>query len=454
MKKQKPPKPAKGFRPTALEIEQIRAERAAAKLIAAQKPFEQTGPHLHPRAMLPLKRTTAPTPALKFTVMSYNMLAQCLVRKELYPFAASLYLRQKYRFDRILRELSERSPTLLAMQEVDNYENPVGPALNSSSYDAVYALKAKVNNSRPGEDESKTAPASTEDAGGHGLLLAWKRDLWSREAYKELKFDGHPLTHPTPVRPKTGNIAQMVALRSTSKKDFGLILGNVHAFWRPAAKYERARQIYVLVKELLSFRDSVSDGKTEWTTLLCGDFNSVPSSAAYRVLTRKEDFSDPETRRAALEELEPHISAFGALGVDEPADSETGPYPTNPFPPSVVLEALERLPVTLESAYGNYTDVDERHRTGDPRWEAGMGWMGEPAYTTSCLFAGTLDYIFLLRDRDEKDEKVKKDEAKYRVEAEKVLEVPPVEVVLPGIPNEVFPSDHVSLMAEYAVTAV
>lgn len=320
------------------------------------------------------------------------------------------------------------------MQEVDNYESIVNPFL-APSYDSVYALKAKVNE----------VLASSEDVGGHGLLLAWKRDSWIKESYREIKFDGHQLTHPTPVRPKTANIAQMVALRSTEREDFGLIVGNVHAYWRPAAKYERARQIWVLLKEMLWFRETL-DKKINWTTLVCGDWNTVPSSTLYRCLTHSDDFTIPETRKAALEELEPHITAYGNLGVDEPTPEDVSAYPPNPLPADKLLAELESLPVTLESAYGNYMDVDPNH-TRDPRWEEGQGWKGEPVYSTYIAFySGVLDYIFVAKDKDENPE-----EKKYTLTTTGLLGVPPVDVVAEGIPNDLFPSDHVSLMAEFTV---
>lgn len=436
--------------PSAEEIERIRAARAAKKLVP--KAAEPVLP-LHPRAMLPLpagKKPIGPK-SVAFTVLTYNMLAQCLVRRELYPFAPHAALRQKYRTDRIIRELEERSPSLIAMQEVDNYDAVFAPTL-APVYDAVYALKNKINGGdapnghapgTEGTDGGEAAKTGTEDAGGHGLLIAWKREMWSRVDYRELKFDGHPLTHPTPVRPKTGNIAQMVALRSSSSPGFGVILGNVHAYWRPTAKFERARQIYVLLRELMEFRRSL-DKCISWTTMLCGDFNTVPSSVAYRVLTRSVDFSVPELRAEALQELEPHISAYGTLGVDEPTVEDAAPYPPNPLPPEMLLSLLESLPLRLESVYAKYMDLDSRH-TRDPRWAEDEGWTGEPVYTTSCMFAGTLDYIFILRDEKRTDGGREKE---FEVNPVAVLEVPPVEVVLTGIPNDVFPSDHIPLMAE------
>ncbi|KAI9022489.1 Endonuclease/exonuclease/phosphatase [Hyaloraphidium curvatum] len=419
------------------EIERIRSERAAAR--ALPKPPEPKIP-VFPRKLIPTRSPSTRSPALTFSFLSFNILAQCLVRRELYPFANPACLRQKYRFDRILAEIEERAPTVMALQEVDNFESVVRPGLKA--YDTFYSLKAKVNEEK---DVYANGQASGEDAGGHGLLIAWKRDSFTREKQAEVRFDGHRLTHPTPVRPNTHNIAQIAALRSTTVENWGLIVANLHLFWRPTAKYERARQAYVLLSEVLSFRDSL-DPNTQWTTLLSGDFNTVPSSVLYRALTRTCDFSAPERRAEAVRELEPHITAFGVLGVNDPAEDEPeqdSAYPPNPLPPNELLSKLEAFPLRLESAYQDYMVHDPRH-SRDPRWNEAEGWRGEPVYSTSCLFSGTLDYIFVIRENNE-------DDKPYRVTRTSVLEVPPVEVVLNGIPNEDFPSDHIPIMAEFAV---
>jgi mRNA deadenylase 3'-5' endonuclease subunit Ccr4 len=93
-----------------------------------------------------------------------------------------------------------------------------------------------------------------------------------------------------------------------------------------------------------------------------------------------------------------------------------------------LLEGCAKLP-QLVSTYASYTDLDKGHkRTED--------WAGEPSYTTYGEWSGTLDYLFLLAEE-------------RTLGVKRILKIPSLPDVQPGLPNEWFPSDHVCTMAEY-----
>ncbi len=57
----------------------------------------------------------------------------------------------------------------------------------------------------------------------------------------------------------------------------------------------------------------------------------------------------------------------------------------------------------------------------------------EPDFTTfTTSWHGTLDYIFLLGE----------------IHVQQILELPSLSLIEPGIPNDLFPSDHVSLCVD------
>ena len=50
-------------------------------------------------------------------------------------------------------------------------------------------------------------------------------------------------------------------------------------------KYERARQIGLLLREIVAFRKSLRDGECQdWPIVVAGDFNSQPNDPSYRLL--------------------------------------------------------------------------------------------------------------------------------------------------------------------------
>ena len=69
--------------------------------------------------------------------MSYNILAQCLVRGALYPYATHSSLRQKNRRKRLMEEILHWHPDIACLQEV---EPDVFQQLKSSGgYEGAFA---------------------------------------------------------------------------------------------------------------------------------------------------------------------------------------------------------------------------------------------------------------------------------------------------------------------------
>jgi RNA exonuclease NGL2 len=69
-------------------------------------------------------------------------------------------------------------------------------------------------------------------------LIAFKNALFAKVEYNTIDYDTYPLCPPTQ---KTGNIAQLVALK-INDQDEGVMVGNTHLYWRPQSYYERLRQ--------------------------------------------------------------------------------------------------------------------------------------------------------------------------------------------------------------------
>lgn len=109
------------------------------------------------------------------------------------------------------------------------------------------------------------------------------------------------------------------------------------------------------------------------------------------------------------------------------------------------------------SCYSSYRENDPNHSI-NPDWELGKEpYDNEPTYTTFCNWKGTLDYIFLLNDnnfnyptKNENNESHSNQDnflATYML-VNKILKIPNVEYLEPGLPNMEFPSDHIPIMSE------
>ncbi|KAJ3089349.1 hypothetical protein HK102_006598 [Quaeritorhiza haematococci] len=425
--------------------------------------------------------------------MTYNVLAQCLIKRELFPYTAKNDLRSKPRLAKVVAEITKtRQPDIACLQEVDFFDDVYAPQFRSAGYDWVYMKK----------NPNKTI--------GHGLCIIWKRDKFIRHTYREIKFDDHQLTHPTNISPATGNIGQILALTfipaDKSPDDTGIILTNHHLYWHYDALFQKLRQCYVMLEEATSFRKSLVESTSNvsaesksgydsrvWPLLVCGDFNVSPNEGPYAILTRHPSLMDDEDIISAMDparwlekypvETETKTSNSSDQS-DQPSqitptseiDSQSKVEVISPVTPADLIARLKSLP-RLQSAYGNYRDLDKEH-TINPNWisttppptstttdagtdaRAGNGppvvnerWKGEPLYTTFvAALKGTLDYIFLAvpdqtQATSERQDRLLQPSPRFT----KILEIPQVDQVLPGLPNTHYGSDHVCLMAEMEV---
>jgi len=202
-----------------------------------------------------------------FTLMTYNILAQCLIKRDLFPYCTKAVLKLKTRVSKIIREiLVTHQPDIACLQEVDNYKEIYEPQFKKFGYDSVYHKKNETS------------------LNGHGLCIIWKKNMFEKQLYKPIHFDQSHLTHPTNISPITNNVAQLIALQfkedsssssssppspspCSSSSPLGVILTNHHLYWRPSAQFVKLRQCLVLLEELKEFSMEL---KKSWPTFICG----------------------------------------------------------------------------------------------------------------------------------------------------------------------------------------
>ncbi|SPO32088.1 related to NGL3 - putative endonuclease [Ustilago trichophora] len=291
------PAPKKGKqsnRPSPEEIEAKRRERAAKReKEAAEKAAKEAelaaaiaangkipNGHLDERGnvlFVPRDWASVTTPSSqdrqKIRIVSWNILAQGLVRRTLFP--GSDCLKFKDRSIGLTAEFSSRTGhgwDVGCFQEVDRMDVH-GETLAKDGFSYVYEKGYRQKQ--------------------HGLLVAWRTDLFGNRPHSQLTIDLDAESVAPPGQPVrtacsrvTRNVGLFVALRAANRP--GLIVATTHLFWHPMHAYERARQSGILVRRLQEFREELGEAWKDAACILAGDFNDQPHSATYHLLTGKE----------------------------------------------------------------------------------------------------------------------------------------------------------------------
>jgi mRNA deadenylase 3'-5' endonuclease subunit Ccr4 len=402
-------------------------------------------------------------------VMTYNILAQCLIHRELYPYCKEKNtLKLSYRSKLFMKEFESLQPDIATFQEVDNFNEIYIKFFINLGYDYKY-IKKQIK----------------EKVYQHGICILWKKEKFSEIQYNGFLFDESPLVTPTEITPITGNTGQVLALKfnvneEDIKKKFsnieneklrnlkieqyklenemGIIISNHHLYWKPNAKYEKLRQIYVLLNNIYSLKNKIEIEKSinynsvceeinkiesaverkhlnKWPVLMCGDFNTTPDQALYKLIT------EHKLTESECQDLEPIIEN----DVKVTSDLLSTTY---------LIEKIKEFPIG-KSSYGSYRDNDPNH-TINPNWNNKIEYFkGEPTYTTYCTWKGTLDYVFLMDDNKFKynDKNISENFKDISFQptyltVRKNLNIPNSNLLEPGLPNLSYPSDHIGLMNE------
>lgn len=254
--------------------ERAQRKAAAAAAAATSTPATAEAPPLAPetairrRAWLPLPHVAATTRRVR--VVSWNMLAQCLVRRELFP--GSDCLKFKTRLPGLAADFTTYDWDIGCFQEVDSM-NEIGPILTKAGYAFEYQRGYATKR--------------------HGLVVAWRAQASDRPS-----FDSPVWTHVlhlddaeawggavegTALSRITRNTALMVALPCADGQG-GVVVVTTHLFWQPRYEYERVRQVAAITQAINAVRTS-HEAWSSWPVIFAGDLNDQPHSSTYTVLT-------------------------------------------------------------------------------------------------------------------------------------------------------------------------
>ncbi|KAF8676612.1 hypothetical protein AX14_004870 [Amanita brunnescens Koide BX004] len=187
---------------------------------------------------------------LRIKILTFNLLAQCLVRRELFP--TSQCLKANQRVPMLHKEILSQRPDIMCLQEVDRLEELI-PVLDRAQYSHYYGAG-------PGKK--------------HGCLIAYKQTLFTKVSDYLVTYDDEEVrvTGDDRVRKgrsfQTRNIGIIVALKSNGNNSRGVVIATTHLFWHPKYTYERARQAGILVREIVKYQSRMGIG--HWPCVIAG----------------------------------------------------------------------------------------------------------------------------------------------------------------------------------------
>ncbi|KAJ7492540.1 Endonuclease/exonuclease/phosphatase [Mycena latifolia] len=372
---------------------------------------------------------------IRIKLLTWNLLAQCLVRRELFP--TSNCLKGIQRQPMLHSEILAQNADILCLQEVDSLEKLL-PVLAAAGYNHHYAAG-------PGKK--------------HGCLIAFK-DNYTKLEERLIHYDEQHVRSEGDENTRRGssfrtrNIGSLVALKNLSHDGEGVVIGTTHLFWHPKYTYERARQAGILIREITKFRSDLH--LEHWPCVIAGDFNFSPDDCGYSLLVGDQLNSDHRDRlqisRVVHVSIDPTVppTVVGAPAEDENEAVDPDRVITNARPavPADGLLSDSELVSLFSSANVVQSAYDEglrQHkeksvdfRTFGNRMSLSSTTKGshEPEYTSYTHYWKTvLDYIFILTHRP--------------AVVSGLLAPHAAKDLDPGLPQKgVSGSDHISLCAE------
>lgn len=404
------------------------------------------------RELAKVTRKVASQPRAKFTLMTYNILAQSLVRREMYPDAGEA-IKWKNRQQVLKAELAHYDPDVLCMQEcgADMFDPVLKDFLDERGYRHKFHLP-----------ENKT----------HGLVVALKKRQFELVNEHALAYDDRlapDSERPAAKAEKTNNSGLFCVLKHL-ETDTTLTLGTTHLFWHPKGTAERARQMRLFIAETI--KTDAERGDNSGNIIMAGDFNTEPIDPTYLAATAidrgtqtLEPGNDDADRPKAFE-----LDEEGVSIMDESWASHCAPHPfadppaaeTEPVgkPWQALIDDIVRLP-RLQSQYALHYHSVHPENTRDK--------CGEPKCTNFApKYRGTLDYIYTVESvhphtiargadgsgdaADEAGAGRDKSVMADRIHCSALLKLPLDTDIEKGQPYEgQFPSDHCCIMAEFEI---
>ncbi|KAI9083909.1 hypothetical protein K1719_034167 [Acacia pycnantha] len=249
----------------------------------------------------------------RFSLVSYNILAQVYVKSSLFPHSPSSSLKWKARSNAILTVLKNLEADFFCLQEVDEYDSFYKGSMLNIGYSSVYmkrsgqkrdgcglfykhdraelVLEEKIeyndlvnslqdgNSSNDGEDDNDQSEKHKDAAPNNGPK-------------KNAEDRGDP--NDPRVRLKRDCVGILAAFKFRDLPHHVVIVANTHLYWDPEWADVKLAQAKYLLSRLAQFKTLVSERfECVPNVLVAGDFNSIPGDMVYQYLVSGDPSSKP-----------------------------------------------------------------------------------------------------------------------------------------------------------------
>lgn len=341
------------------------------------------------------RATASPSASPLIRVGTWNLLAQSLALRERYPYCSKKALDYGSRLRLTLGEISDFRPDILALQEVEPLPHYL-ETLGRLGY-------ASISRERPMAND--------------GCAILYREDMFTARSSLLFNLDDDSFaiegreSDANGIRTKGIGIFAVLVHKETSKS---MIVGSGHMYWHPNAGLVRLRQWLFYMEMLQKLHAADPDS----AVILAADFNTRPDDFVCSLISGRahpEVTSAPRLlHRHTLEDIPGHERESYEKCMLAIHQSESQP--------------------SLEEILGRWSKLKvPRLMSIYPTCMSEAGDSG-PRFTSLNARESSIDHIFI-------------DENHFRPIA--LLETPSVEecTVQVALPNDYYPSDHVSLGA-------
>ncbi|XP_061359868.1 carbon catabolite repressor protein 4 homolog 4 isoform X2 [Gastrolobium bilobum] len=328
----------------------------------------------------------------RFSLVSYNILAQTYVKSSLFPHSPSSCLRWKPRSSAILEVLKNLGADFFCLQEVDEFDSYYKGSMLELGYSSIYIKRTGKKHDGCGLFyKHDRAEMVLEEKIEYNDLVKSIQDGNSSndDEHSNVQTDKQKDVAPTNedrgdpndpcVRLKRHCVGILAAFKLKDPFCHVVIVANTHIYWDPEWADVKLAQAKYLLSRLAQFKKLVSDRyECIPEVIVAGDFNSTPGDMVYKYLISGNPSSE------------------------------------------LMSDSLEEPPIPLCSVYASTR--------------------GEPPFTNYTPgFTGTLDYILFCPSDC--------------IKPVAFLELPDPNAadIVGGLPNFSHPSDHLPIGAQFEI---
>lgn len=255
------------------------------------------------RSWVTVRQIDPDKPIATFTILCYNVLCDKYATTNLYSYCPQWALNWEYRKQSIIKEICHYDADVITLQEVETeqFKQFFVPKLEAVGYTGVFYPKSRSKTMM--EEERKYVD---------GCAIFWKREKFEVERNELIEFTKVAIEKAQAhenmlnrVMPRD-NIALTVVLRikdslygphhrmppNPSENVAGnmLVVCTAHIHWDPEFCDVKLIQSMMLVHELQKVLDNIAAKYNLLTqqipVLICGDFNSLPDSGVFEFLSK------------------------------------------------------------------------------------------------------------------------------------------------------------------------